>query len=74
MPPTELSWSHINFWMNLLTLAVVPIGLAIWRALVRLRENDLKHLDQRFDKLELGQQRIEAKLDTHISWHLEHPK
>ena len=60
----------LSLWINLATLGVIPIALAVWRQLVNIRENDLKHLDAGFAELRASYQRLEDKLDQHIAWHM----
>ena len=67
-----MSWEHLNFWLNLTTLGVLPISYVIWRGVTKMRENDLKHLDERFDAVLEGQRRLELRLDEHVQWHMSH--
>lgn len=58
-----MEWAAVNFWLNLVTLGVIPLGLTVWRNLVRIRENDMHELNSRLI-------RIEDKLDKHLQYHL----
>ena len=58
-----MDWTLINFWLSVATLGIIPLGLAIWRNLSRIRENDMHEITTRLV-------RIEEKLDRHLEWHL----
>lgn len=57
-------------WLSLILSAisavVLPFVFFTWRQARDIRENDLAHLSNRLE-------RIEAKLDAHLQYHLEHP-
>lgn len=44
--------------------SVGGVGSFLWRHIEKIRGNDLKHVDERLD-------RIEEKLDNHLQWHLD---
>ena len=61
-----MSWPYFQTVINILGALVLPMLFFVWRETRRVRENDLKHI-------QLGLDRIEKKLEDHLSWHLDHP-
>ena len=57
------------FGLNLFSAIILPITLWVIRALVRqaqaIRLNELRHIEERLV-------RLEAKMDEHFRYHLEH--
>jgi hypothetical protein len=51
--------------LNVLGVLILPMLFFVWREMRRVRDNDLKHIQDGLD-------RIEAKLEAHLSWHLDH--
>ena len=58
-----MDWPLLNFWLSVATLGIIPLVLAVWRNLNRIRENDMHEITERL-------RRIEEKLDRHLEWHL----
>ena len=51
--------------LNIIGVLVLPALFFVWREMRRVRENDLKHIQDGLD-------RIEARLEEHLQWHLDH--
>ena len=51
--------------LNIIGVLVLPALFFVWREMRRVRENDLKHIQDGLD-------RIEARLEEHLRWHLDH--
>ena len=60
-----MSWPYLQTVINLLGALVLPMLFFVWRETRKVRENDLKHI-------QLGIDRIEARLEEHLRWHLDH--
>ena len=58
-----MEWPLLNFWLSVATLGIIPLVLAVWRNLNRIRENDMHEITERL-------RRIEEKLDRHLEWHI----
>jgi hypothetical protein len=56
-------WYRLS--VDLITLGILPLVLFIGKTVYMTRTNDLKHIEDRLDK-------IEKKIDDHIEWHLNH--
>ena len=69
-----MSWPPVNIsdvaavLTIVLTFAIVP--MAKW--IHKIRKNDLEHIGQDVQDVKDRLQRIEAKLDEHIQYHLRH--
>lgn len=72
---TRYDW--LTLGLNVFSAIILPITLWVLRTMVRqaraLRENELKHLDERLARVEAGGVRLERKLDDHLTFHAERP-
>ena len=59
-----MTWPYFQTIINLLGALVLPLLFFVWRETRKVRDNDLKHIQDGID-------RVEKKLDEHISYHLE---
>ena len=59
-----MEWLSIA--LSAISAIVLPFVFFTWRQARDIRTNDLHAINERLD-------RIEAKLDTHLQYHLEHP-
>ena len=61
-------------WLNVISLSVSTlitcIVLPSLRHLRRIRENELRHVEEALKRLERGQNDIRAALEKHIAYHL----
>jgi low affinity Fe/Cu permease len=53
-----------------LTFLMAAIIVPLARLVGRIRANDLKHMDHKLDNLANSVDRVHAKLDKHLVWHL----
>ena len=56
---------YFQLILNVVGVLVLPALFFVWREMRRVRENDLKHIQDGLD-------RIEKRLEDHLQWHLDH--
>lgn len=54
----------VTLLLNIFSVIVLPLVFFVWRRLEQMRVNELRHLEERLE-------RIERKLDEHLQFHLE---
>ena len=60
MDPSKLG--YINVILSAITMLLMGCVLPLWRYVRQLRDNDMRHIEDRLE-------RIEQKLDQHMVWH-----
>lgn len=58
------STDFIQIGIQVLSVLVLPLGYFIWRQGRALRDNEIRHLQETMN-------RMEAKLEAHLKWHLD---
>ena len=60
------TYDYLQLFLSLLSAVILPLMVFLYRQARAIRENDLKHIEERLT-------RIEQKVNEHISFHMEHP-
>ena len=70
----------VEWWQIVLqgvSAIVLPFVFFVWRQARAIREQDLRRLDERLDRIEMHLDerlnRIERQLTEHLEWHLGAP-
>ena len=68
------TYDYAQLFLSLVGAVVLPFAFFLWRQARHLRENDLKHLDERLTRIEVHLDerlaRMERELTEHLTWHL----